>query len=52
MIELCIVMLGLIMLISLSYRIVLEASALNLNYHFITINNQCEVLCILKKHIP
>ncbi|KAF0226563.1 MAG: hypothetical protein FD133_1636 [Erysipelotrichaceae bacterium] len=52
MIELCVVMLGLVMLVSLSYKVILETSIYDLNYHFITVTTNCEILCVLKKHIP
>ena len=52
MIELCVVMLGLVMLVSLSYKVILEASTYDLNYHFIAVTTNCEILCVLKKLIP
>jgi hypothetical protein len=52
MIELCVVMLGIIMLISMSYRVISETSAYETDYQFIAVTKSCEIQCVLKKHIP
>jgi len=52
MIELCVIMIGLIMLISVSYKVISETTAYETDYQFIVVNKSCEIQCVLKKHIP
>lgn len=51
MIELCVVMLGLIMLISMSYRVISDTAAYETDYVFIAVTRSCEIPCVLKKLI-
>ena len=52
MIEICLVILGLILLVSTTISLYKNASELNFNYDYIQISGSCDVQCAIEKPIP
>lgn len=51
MIEICLILLGLALLISVTVRMLQEASD-NFSYDFMQVSKTCEVECAIVKRIP